>query len=90
MGLPMPTISKDGLQQIRDAALPVRQTLYDLEAQYKAIQRRLPKCFAEAMQECLASHHQALTDLRGAILENLDIEPLTETQISLMGGPGTK
>lgn len=84
----MPAISKSGLDEIKEAAIPVHESLYDLEAQYKAIRRRLPGCFVAAMDECIQRHHGSLQALRQVMLDNLDIEPLTDQEIVALGGPG--
>lgn len=81
------TATKDSLDQIRQAGIQARESLYDLEAQYKAIRRRLPDCFRGAMDECIHTHHGSLFALREAMLSGLDIEPLTEGEIIAMGGP---
>lgn len=84
----MPTVTKDGLAEIRSSGIPVHESLYGLEAQYRACRRFLPECYQHAMDHSFGCHHLKMGELRSILLEHLDIEPLTEEEIKLLGGPG--
>ena len=84
----MPNVSQANLDEIKTAAIPVHQSLYALEAQFKAIRGRIPECFRPAVDECVRCHHSALQTLRETILESLPITPLDDDELVALGGPG--
>jgi len=86
MVLPMPTVSKDGLAQIRKTAISVHKSLYCLERIIDACCPFLPRFLRDALEGARKCLHDSLQALREVMLENLDIEELTEEEVKILGG----
>lgn len=84
----MPTITKDGLERIKQAGANVHKSLYTDEKAWQAVKPYVPACLRAVMDAAQTNHHEALQALREAILEETDMEPLTDNEVKLLGGGG--
>ncbi len=87
----MANVPQSAIDSIKESGKPVHECLYSLESMWRAIRRFVPRCYREAIDECMKELHESLNDHRHTVIKALPtMTPLTENEISLLGGPGTK
>lgn len=85
----MPTVSKQVLDDIRARGIEIRRFLLLVEGLWRGVRSFVPRVCRDSVDYALSQLHAELDGLRGVMVDDVGVEPLSEEeQNELFGGPG--